>query len=179
MPQGRDERGTGSPSICFCSWGGAAASMDAVKGSCPCTWTAGCGAYEETRDFAISTAHKEITEAILPNLEDTRKIKCSREGHTFLTKVKKGFCLSWGNSSLKWKSNIRDQNILNDLRVFPDILSKMATSPTNRFTWKLLGMTYSSVSHLRRVDFNSQDSQASKASQLKSICLKGAEFERR
>lgn len=29
------------PSICFCSWGGAAASMDAVRGSCPWTWTAG------------------------------------------------------------------------------------------------------------------------------------------
>jgi len=32
----------GLPSICFCSWGGAAASMEAVSGSWPCTWTAGC-----------------------------------------------------------------------------------------------------------------------------------------
>lgn len=30
-----------SPSICFCSCGGAAASMEAVRGSCPWTWTAG------------------------------------------------------------------------------------------------------------------------------------------
>lgn len=30
-----------SPSICFCSWGGAAASMEAVRGSWPCTCTAG------------------------------------------------------------------------------------------------------------------------------------------
>ncbi len=31
------------PSICFCSCGGAAASMEAVRGSCPWTWTAGWG----------------------------------------------------------------------------------------------------------------------------------------
>lgn len=29
------------PSICFCSWGGAAASMEGVSGSCPWTCTAG------------------------------------------------------------------------------------------------------------------------------------------
>ena len=32
-----------SPSICFCSCGGAAANMEAVRGSWPCTSTACCG----------------------------------------------------------------------------------------------------------------------------------------
>ena len=35
------------PSICFCSCGGAAASMEAVRGSCPWTWTAGWGTHKE------------------------------------------------------------------------------------------------------------------------------------
>lgn len=43
-----------SPSICFCSWGGAAASMEAVRGSCPCTWTAGWGAWKP-EEAAVST----------------------------------------------------------------------------------------------------------------------------
>ena len=39
-----------SPSICFCSCGGAAANMDAVRGSCPWTSTA-CGAGWKKKPF--------------------------------------------------------------------------------------------------------------------------------
>merc|ERR1712037_802551 len=39
-----------SPSICFCSCGGAAASIVAVKGSWPCTSTACWGGDEQAND---------------------------------------------------------------------------------------------------------------------------------
>lgn len=42
------DRSYHSPSICFCSCGGAAANMDAVSGSWPWTWTAGWTGVKQT-----------------------------------------------------------------------------------------------------------------------------------
>lgn len=41
-PQGIRRETMYIPNICFCSCGGAEANMEAVNGSWPCTWTAGC-----------------------------------------------------------------------------------------------------------------------------------------
>lgn len=46
-----------SPSICFCSWGGAAASILAVSGSCPAMTTDCWGCTETMSPLEVYTQH--------------------------------------------------------------------------------------------------------------------------
>lgn len=69
------------PNICFCSCGGAEANMEAVKGSWPCTWTAGCKLIKHCLkikfQFIIRCSFKYPTfhnpAQIMPTLSETWK----------------------------------------------------------------------------------------------------------